>query len=292
MTTRQTEDVDGTVLSMLHAGDTGPTVLTLHGIPASAELWRGVVPLVAAAGYRVLAPDLPGYGRTRPSASADLSLVGIADLLARWLQARDEAPMHLVGHDIGGGIAQLLAVRHPQLIRSLTLSNCIVEDRWPVPALRPMQRLACTGLYPTAARFGLVASTTNRRALARTFVPPHRLPDDANLAVFWDDKVSSPQGRRAFARHLTSLAPDQLLAHSEALRTLPFPTQLIWAAHDRFQPWDPIGLRLAELLDDPRIDHLPSSGHFAPLEVPEDFSEALLPFLTFAASIPPIKAMS
>ena len=87
------------------------------------------------------------------------------------------------------------------------------------------------------------------------------------------------------ASELRALAPAQLLAHSDALRTLPVPTQLIWADHDRFQPWDPIGLRLTELLDAPRVDPLPTSGHFAPLEVPAEFSDALLAFLTSLAPV-------
>ncbi|MFX8457340.1 alpha/beta fold hydrolase, partial [Acinetobacter baumannii] len=79
---RRHTDIGRHRLSWLQAGATdAPVALMLHGIPASAELWREVMPAIADAGYCCLAPDLPGYGETVMGPDADYSLGASADLL-------------------------------------------------------------------------------------------------------------------------------------------------------------------------------------------------------------------
>jgi pimeloyl-ACP methyl ester carboxylesterase len=105
---------------------------------------------LAAAGHRALAPDLPGYGRTRLPSSADHSLAGAAELLVAWL-ADEIGPAWVVGHDAGGAVAQLFAARHPELVARLSLTNSIADGSWPAPhAARHLGR-AC-GAAPTGYR--------------------------------------------------------------------------------------------------------------------------------------------
>lgn len=99
---RERVPVASGVLSVLTAGE-GPADVLLHGIPTGAELWRGVAACLADAGFRALAPDLPGYGATRVPAAADYSLAGAARLVAGWLREPRLAPARVVGHDAGGG---------------------------------------------------------------------------------------------------------------------------------------------------------------------------------------------
>ena len=71
----------GAQLSLLEAGPAdGQPLVLLHGIPTSAELWRGIMPKLAAEGFRCLAPNLPGYGMTRLSPDGDYSIFGAACL--------------------------------------------------------------------------------------------------------------------------------------------------------------------------------------------------------------------
>ncbi len=105
------------------AGPLGaPLVLLLHGFPQTRYTWRHQLPPLAAAGFRALAPDQRGYSPgARPSAIGDYE---VAELLADALALADTQGaerFHLVGHDFGGQLAWLLAARHPEHVRTLTV---------------------------------------------------------------------------------------------------------------------------------------------------------------------------
>jgi pimeloyl-ACP methyl ester carboxylesterase len=105
------------------AGELGaPLVLLLHGFPQTRYTWRHQLPALAASGFRALAPDQRGYSPgARPSG---IDAYAIDALLADALALADTqgaARFHLVGHDWGGQLAWLLAARHPERVRTLTV---------------------------------------------------------------------------------------------------------------------------------------------------------------------------
>ena len=105
------------------AGQTGaPLVLLLHGFPQTRYTWRHQLPALASAGFRALAPDQRGYSPgARPSGIASYAVDALlADALAL-AEACGSARFHLVGHDWGGQLAWLLAARHPDRVRTLTV---------------------------------------------------------------------------------------------------------------------------------------------------------------------------
>jgi pimeloyl-ACP methyl ester carboxylesterase len=100
----------------------GELVLLLHGFPQTSYCWRHQLPVLAAAGYRAVAPDQRGYSpRARPIEVAEYR-VGrlVADVLG-WADALDAERFHLVGHDWGGAVAWQVAGRHPDRLRTLTV---------------------------------------------------------------------------------------------------------------------------------------------------------------------------
>jgi pimeloyl-ACP methyl ester carboxylesterase len=109
----------GVSLHVRHGGR-GAAVLLLHGFPDSRLLWSEVAPRLVAAGYRVIIPDLRGFGRSdAPPNVADYSLghvvADLRELIARL--ARDR-PVHVVGHDWGAVAGWCLALEHPGLVTS------------------------------------------------------------------------------------------------------------------------------------------------------------------------------
>ncbi|MHB8328684.1 MAG: alpha/beta fold hydrolase [Acidimicrobiales bacterium] len=93
----------------------------LHGQPGTGADWRGVADLLAV-DHRVLVPDRPGYGA---SGGRPVGMAGNADLLAEMLSKRRAGPATVVGHSYGGGIAALLAGRHPGAARGLVLVGSV-----------------------------------------------------------------------------------------------------------------------------------------------------------------------
>ena len=265
---RHDQIVPAGVVSSLEGGD-GPPIVLLHGIPTGAELWRPVIGLLADRGYRAVAPDLPGYGMTRIAPSGDYSLEGATDLLAEWLRLRGLLPVSLVGHDAGGAVAQLLAVRHPELLNRLTLTNSIADGFWPAPRARLGRMAARLHLVRFAAACRTIPNPYIRWTVRRAFADRNRYDEVDTNAVFWDTKFSQQQGRIAFERSLAQLST---VSTTEAALGLPHstvPTQLVWGMADPFQRWDGPGRRLAELLPRASVTKLHDCGHFTPLERPE-----------------------
>ena len=103
----------------------GPLALLLHGYPQSRHAWRTQVPALAAAGFRVVAPDQRGYS---PGARPDPAVLGnyaydklVADAVAIAEAAGAAGRFHLVGHDWGGQVAWGVADRHPDRLASLAI---------------------------------------------------------------------------------------------------------------------------------------------------------------------------
>lgn len=108
----------GLRLHYVEAGEGVPIVL-LHGFPKTWREWLKLVPLLSRR-YRVILPDLPGAGSSAKPADG-YDKIAMAGAIAALVAARVGAPVHIVGHDIGGMVAYALAATHPDLCRSLTV---------------------------------------------------------------------------------------------------------------------------------------------------------------------------
>lgn len=116
----------------------GQPVVFLHGIPTDPSLWRHVMPRVH--GARTLAWEMVGYGESIPEGQGrDISVARQAEYLASWMRELGLGRAVVVGHDLGGGVAQILAVRHPDLVAGLVLMNAISYDSWPIPMVKAMR---------------------------------------------------------------------------------------------------------------------------------------------------------
>jgi pimeloyl-ACP methyl ester carboxylesterase len=100
-----------------------PAVLLIHGLGDEADSWRSLIPRLSAAGYRTLAPDLPGFGRSR--AACRPSVGGHAAAILRLIEAAENAkpsrPVVLAGNSMGAIVAEAAAFKRPDLVRALIL---------------------------------------------------------------------------------------------------------------------------------------------------------------------------
>ncbi len=218
-------DVDGARLSYLHAGnEKGPPVLLLHGTFWS-RVWLPVLPALEA-GRTVVALDFPGFGRSGGELDvASASVPALAALTGRVVDAFGWSGFAVIGHDIGGGVAQHLAV-HDRRVERLGLVNAVVLDSWPVPAVErfadPEVRAATTAADLVAARR---ASMT--KAVAR------RLSDE-EVEDYVSPWHSEPRARSWMAM-AAAADPRFTLDLVEPLRRRDMPMALIWGEDDEFQ---------------------------------------------------------
>ena len=118
---------DGSTLRIHHIdeGDRhAPIVLCLHGQPSWSYLYRKMVPLLVSAGLRVIAPDLPGYGKSdKPAARENYSYQAQVDWMGRWLEANDFGEITIFGQDWGGLIGLRMVVDHPERFDRVVMGN-------------------------------------------------------------------------------------------------------------------------------------------------------------------------
>lgn len=102
----------------------GPLLLLLHGFPQYSYAWRHQIAALAER-FRVVAPDLRGYGETdKPPRVADYAPATLARDVVELVDALGENRAHVVGHDWGGAIAWVVALRHPEVVDRLAVLNC------------------------------------------------------------------------------------------------------------------------------------------------------------------------
>jgi pimeloyl-ACP methyl ester carboxylesterase len=219
-------------VSVLDVG-AGPAALFVHGVGTNAYLWRNVIPLVADS-RRCIALDLPVHGRTPAPADGDLSLAAMADTVAACVEALDVDVVDLVGHDTGGAVAQIFAGRHPESLRSFTLTNCDTHDNVPPPTFQPTVDLARAGALAPGAPALMADLKVARQAV---FGSGYEHVEDLELEVvraFLDPLMSTVESARAFERMLAGLEPTDVLAVEPQLAQLTTPTLVVWGTGDEF----------------------------------------------------------
>jgi pimeloyl-ACP methyl ester carboxylesterase len=219
-------------LSYLDVGE-GPVVMFVHGVFMNCFLWRKAITALSA-DRRCIAVDLPAHGHSLACDEQDLSLIGGTDLLAALCEDLGIDAIDLVGNDTGGAMCQIFAVRHGELLRTLTLTNCDAHDNLPPAAFALGKRLAEENqLAPLVMELG--KSTELARGnpgLAMGFTRPRDLSDEivnAYMGTFAD-----PERARQLERFVNSTKVEDLLAVEPGLEQLQKPTLIAWGTSDVF----------------------------------------------------------
>jgi len=249
--------VTGATIALEDAGE-GPPVLLLHGFPATRYLWTRVAPALMAAGYRILIPDLVGYGASNATAGARLDMASQARWMLELLDALGIARAAVVAHDVGSAAAQLMVTSAPQRVRALAVLDGVYAGEWAMEAIAGIREWAPADahrLFPVLAR-RLARSSGLREMLA---------------------SYKGEQGGLRLLRAARDLDPRQTEHIGEALRTSGVPALVLWGEHDEFLPLDTVARPLAELLRATLV--ILPGGHFTPMDCPQEVARALGEFL-------------
>jgi pimeloyl-ACP methyl ester carboxylesterase len=262
-------------------GGGGPVIVLLHGLLMDATLWDEVTADLSP-GHRCVAPTLPLGAHTRAiKHGADLSLPGIAKLVAEFLDRLGLDDVTLVGNDTGGAVVQLLAADGAPRIGRVVLASCDAFGNFP-PGLTG-KTLALAGKLPPPL-FSLAMQQMRLRPLRRLPVAFGWLTKrgDAATARWIRPVLTQPEIRRDTARMLRSVFADKrlLLRTAEALPAFDRPALVVWAADDRVMPPEH-GRRLATVLPNARLVEIPDSYTLIPLDQPAQLAEAIRKFTTF-----------
>jgi len=266
------------IVEYVDTGGGGPTLVLLHGLLMDASLWNG--PIADLSGdHRCVAPTLPlGAHRHPMHPDADLSLPGIARLVAEFLDRLDLQEVTLVGNDTGGALVQLLMCGGSPRVARVVLASCDAFDNFP-PGLTG-KTLVLAGRLP-AVIFGLVMQQMRVRPLRRLPMAFGwlTLRGDATTARWIKPVTTQPQIRRDAVRVLRAVAADTrlLLEAAECLPRFPRPALVIWASNDRVMPPEH-GRRLAGLLPHSRLAEVEDSYTLIPLDQPAKLAQIIREF--------------
>ncbi len=250
-------------VTYLEAG-AGVPVLFLHGIGGAARVWTPQLDAFAAAGYRALAWDMPGYGGSAPLPLATMDALAAA--LGGFIAELGLDRPVLVGHSIGGMVVQRLLAEAPHAARAVVLAQTSAAFGSKDPAWE--QAFISARLGPLDAGRGMADLA---EAMVADLVGD--APDPAGVALAQDCLARTPD----------STYRDSVLAmpgfdQRAALGRIAVPTLLLAGSRDRSAP--AAGMeRMAARIPGARCVVLDGVGHLANLERPAEFNAAVLGFL-------------
>jgi pimeloyl-ACP methyl ester carboxylesterase len=266
-------EANGISLYVEEHGD-GTPVLLLHGWPDSARLWRHQVPALAGRGYRVITPDLRGFGRSeQPAEVRSYTLRNVVGDVTGLLDALGVPAVHVVGHDWGAAVAWLTAIMRPDRVRTLTAISV------PHPLAPPTVRQYEMAWYQLFFQFYGVAEATIEHdgwAWLRMF---SRGDGDLGQAI---EDLSRPGALTASLNwYRANLAPRMPgpMGAVPALPPVAAPTLGIWSTGDHYLDGERMKAS-AEFVQGPwRYEEIPGASHWVPLDAPGRLNDLLLDWL-------------
>lgn len=262
----QYRTIDGTRLRMIDTGN-GTPVVFIHGFGASMYGWRYQLPVVVAAGYRVVVIDNRGFGFSDKPAHGYTN-AAYAHLIVSLLDSLGIASAVLVGHSMGGAIAAEVALAHPDRVRGMVLIDAAGYGiRW--PGVLKVVRWPFVGAIATSFR----SRWFTGRVLRSTFADPSKVTE-ADVDQYYAP-VPDPGYGHALRGVLREFRFDSLGGRLAGVQA---PTLVLWGDMDR---WIPLrdGSRFARELQRSELALLSRSGHDSPEESPDQVNRYLLAYL-------------
>jgi len=254
-------DVGGVRLYYYAAGTrgTGEPVVLIHGFPTSGHLWNDVVPLLPP-GHRVVVLDLLGYGRSDRPGTQRLSLDAHADRVIALFDALRIAHAAVIGHGLGGGVAQSMVTRFPARVSRLGLVSTVAFGDWPTARVRFWRRVpALLDVIPPSWLQSMLR-TTLHHGYANAEQGAHSLEQYVR-------GFAGADGRTALAAHLRAMHVVETAAMAPRLASISVPTAVVWGRGDPFYPVD-VGERLRDAIPGATLDVVPSARHYLPEDTP------------------------
>jgi len=241
-----------------------PAVFLLHGLGVTSESWTLQVPALIENGFRPIAPDAPGFGKSRYDGRG-WSIARCAEAIAGLIDTLHTGPAHIVGLSMGGTIAQQFACDYPHLVRKLVLASTFA-------ALRPA---SLNGWLYFIQRFVLVHTLglpTQARFVAQRIFPG---PEQALQRQVMVAQIlqADPRAYRAAMRSLGTFNSLQRLG---GIKT---PTLVITGENDSTVS-PPNQRPLVERIAGAQQVIIRGAGHAVSVDHPEEFNSTLLNFLT------------
>lgn len=249
----------------------GAPVLLLHGWPDSAYLWRNQMPFLVANGFRVIAPDMRGLGRSdRPEDVTSYALPNVVADVAGILDALGLESAHVVGHDWGAAVAWLTAALKPERVKKLVAISV------PHPLTPRTMRQNEMAWYQLFFQFAGVAEATiqcDDWAWLRDL-----LRGDGDLERYIED-LSRPGALAASLNWYRANVAPRMPGSPVQLPQVKAPTLGIWSTNDHYLQGERVEKSGTYVAGPWRYEQIEGASHWIPLDAPDRLNELLLEWL-------------
>jgi epoxide hydrolase A/B len=286
--------VNGIELNVLEEG-AGETIVLCHGFPELAFSWRHQLPVLAAAGYRVLAPDMRGFGDS--SAPADVSAYDLLTLcgdMCELLDSVGEQSAIFIGHDWGANVVWHLAAIHPDRVRAVAGLSVPFVPRAPAPPIPILRSQLGEDFYIVWFQEPGVADEAFARDVRRTLTDAgewgpawaQRRPADLNRPAWLTEaelevyvEAFSKSGFTGGLNWYRNIDRNWELTEPFAQRRIEQPAMFITGERDRVRSFMPAEAMNGWVSDLRANIVVPGAGHWVQQQAPDTVNAALLDFL-------------
>lgn len=262
-------EIEGNSISYIREGS-GEPVIFIHGITTYSFIWRRIAPYFTN-NYDVILIDLLGCGNSDKPLNQDLSLKRQSKLIREFCEKLGILKVHLVCHDVGGGIGQIFAVDYPQMLYDLTLINSVAYNFWPVQPIIAMRTPIIRQIAMSTLDLGMFELIIKRGLYHKTQLTKELMD------YFWSPMKTSA-GRKGFLHFAKCLDNKNLTDIEDKLRKLIVPTLIIRGEADVYLG-DAISEKLHSEIPSSRLVKIETGGHFIQEDEPGKISELILEFL-------------
>ncbi|HET6865932.1 MAG TPA: alpha/beta hydrolase [Solirubrobacteraceae bacterium] len=263
----------------IHYEESGPTggrpIVFIHGYTMASSLWRPLIDRLAGWDSRCIAPTWPLGAHSEPMIDgADMTMEGVAALVAEFLEALDLDDVVLVGNDTGGAIAQIVATTTPERLGALVLTSCDAFEHFP-PGGSFKTLIAAARFAPT---FRAVTAPLRTRTVRDRGYGQLAHTDIDDLVREWVEPVlTNSRVREDLRRFTASLHTQTVLDAGARLPQFTKPALIAWSADDTFFAVDD-GRRLADALPDSRFELIEGARTFSMIDQPDVLAELIAEF--------------
>ncbi|MGW6027305.1 alpha/beta hydrolase [Streptomyces sp. NPDC055099] len=258
-----------------------PSAVYVHGLGGSSQNWSALMPLLEDV-VDCAALDLPGFGDSPPPDDGDYSVTGHARAVIRYLDSREDGPVHLIANSLGGAVTTRVAAVRPDLVRTLTLISPAL------PELRVQRTAVPTGLLAVPGVASLFTRLTKdwtaeqrvSGVMGLCYGDPSRVsPEGYSAAVReMERRLALPYMWDAMARSARGIVNAYTLGGQHGLwrqaeRVLA-PTLLVYGGKDLLVSYR-MARKAAAAFRDSRLLTLPDAGHVAMMEYPDTVATAI-----------------
>lgn len=234
-------------------------MLLIHGITTYSFIWDNLIQGLASS-FGLIVPDMLGCGESDKSPD-DLSPEAQARMLVGLMDKLEIESAHVVTHDIGGAVGQIMAVRYPGRVRTLAMLNTVGYDYWPVQPI-------VTFRVPILRQLAMAAINRSifKKIVERGVYYKERVTDQLMDEFF--HPLESSEGRQGFLKLAGSLSNRQLMDIKEEIHAIPMPVMIVRGDADPYLTSD-ISERLHANIRGSRLERIETAGHFIQIDEPD-----------------------